>query len=143
MIDGLQLTSKRPNSDIRNRNITGVCLHTDISGGRINARRISARVGCCAPEACRFLSVEPDDVLLILYFDFVVVPPVSRQILSIFVILLPFVSAECLDFVNSSGATKELAIRFVKTSVAASFFINLDFKSGVHCHEGSIASWVD
>ena len=139
LLGGLRL-----DSDIREGYVAGVCLQTDKARVGIDTRRIPPdRIDRAAPEPSRFLAVEPDDVVLIVDLDLVAMPLPRREVGVVLIILLPRRSAQRLDFVNGSGPGEEGTIGFTKTRVAARFFVDLDFKPGVHRDKSGVVRRVD
>ena len=95
------------------------------------------------PKPSRFLAVQPDDVVLTVHLDFVAMPVSRCEIGVILIILLARPGAQRLDFVNGSGPGKEGPVRFAETRVAACFFVDLDFKSGVYRDKGGVVGGID
>src|SRR6266567_545926 len=93
-------------SDIRKRNISRVNLHSDEPRVRIDTRWITTRIGVAAPESSYFLAVEADNVVLIVYPDFVVMPALRCEILVVLIVLLPRPRAERFYFVNGPVRAK-------------------------------------
>src|SRR5262249_33680713 len=65
------------------------------------------------------------------------------QTLIVLVILLPLAHAWRRDFVNGSGSGEERTIGFAETPVSARFFVDLDFKSGMHCDKCGVVRRVN
>lgn len=102
-----------------------MCLQTDKARVGIDARWIpSDRIGRATPEPSRFLCVEANNVVLIVYLDFVALPSLRGEILIVLVILLPLSRARRCDFVNGSGSGEERTIGLAETPVAARLFVD-------------------
>ena len=121
-----------------------MCLQADKARVGIDTRRIPPdRIGRAAPEPSRYLAVKTNNIILIVHFDLVAVPSPRCEILIVLVILLSLSCAKRCDFVNGSGSGEERTIGLAETPVAARFFVDLDFKSGMHCNESGFVRRVD
>jgi len=72
----------------------------------IDTRWITPKIGVAAPESSYFLAVEADNVVLIVYADFVVMPALRCEILVVLIVLLPRPRAERFYFVNGPVRAK-------------------------------------
>ena len=93
-------------------------LQTDEARVGIDTWRIpAARVGRGTLKASHLLPVETDNVVLTIHFDFVAVPALRCEILSVLVVLLPGAGSSRLDFVNGARPGKEAAVRLAEALV--------------------------
>ena len=119
-----------------------MCLQTDKARVGIDTRRISAdRIGRAALKPGRFLTVEANDVVLSVHLDFIAVPSLRREVLSVLVILLSWPRARRLILYMAPVRAKTNH-RARRNGFAARFFVDLDFKSGMHCDESRVVRLV-
>src|SRR6266540_4544847 len=131
-------------SDVREGDIASVRLQTDEARVGIDTWRIpAARVGRGTLKASRLLPVETDNVVLTIHFDFVAVPALRCEILSVLVVLLPGAGSSRLDLVNGARPGKEAAVRLAEALVAPCFFVDLDFIAGMYRDKGGVVGGID
>src|SRR5262245_34832259 len=68
------------NSNVCERDITRVGLHADEPRVCIGARGLSTVVTAAARETSRLLPIEPDDVVLAVHLDLVMMPLPRREV---------------------------------------------------------------
>ena len=104
----------------------------------IDTRWITPKIGVAAPESSYFLAVEADNVVLIVYADFVVMPALRCEILVVLIVLLPRPRAVGRDRSLCASANG-----LAETRIAARLFVDLNFKSGMHSDKSGVVRRVD
>src|SRR4051812_4464752 len=121
-----------------------MCLQSNKTRLGIDTRRVPPyRIGRTAPEPSCFLVIKANNVILVVYLDFVPVPALRCEVLIALVILLPRPCAKGFYFVNGSGPGEERTVRLAETRITTCFFVNLDFKSGMHRDKSGVVRRVD
>lgn len=118
-------------------------LHPDEPGMGIYTRWVAASgIAGCPSEPSSFLTVESDDVVLIVHLNLVFVPHTWRELLVVLIVLLPRSGTYLFDLVNGTSSAEEGAIGLVETRIPAGFLVDLYFITGMYPHKCCVICWV-